>query len=225
MTVPTPPGPTWNPESQMYDYPSGQPSAPPHVGQPYTGHPEPQGPRKIWPARHPVWTGIGALAVLALAGGIIGSSGSTSNPRTDVAAVPSASPEPRITATESADGVQETTPPPPELTSAPAPKPKAWHTVATLGGSANKRGAAFALHGGQARLSYTARDISGLGSVLVLVYVVEEGSSLAADGGFPEVTVTQPGPGSTELANPPGRYYLEVNTAGTRWTVTVQELS
>lgn len=125
---------------------------------------------------------------------------------------------------QAADGQQETTPPPPELTSAPAPKPKAWHTVATLTGSANKRGAAFALHG-RARLSYTARDASGLGSVLVAVYVMEEGTSLAADGGFPEVTVTTPGPGSTELANPPGRYYLEVNGANARWTVTVQELS
>lgn len=223
MTVPTPPGPTWNPESQMYDYPSGQPSAPPHIGQPYTGHPEPRKPRKprrIWP-----WIGLAILGVILGVIGIVAVSSSTSNPRTDVAAVPSTSPELRITATESADGIQETTPPPPVLTSAPAAKPKAWHTVATLGGSANKRGAAFALHGGQARLSYTARDISGLGSVLVLVYVMEEGSSLAADGGFPEVTVTQPGPGSTELANRPGRYYLEVNTAGARWTVTVQELS
>lgn len=132
MTNPTPPGPTWNPEQQMYDYPSGQPSAPPehvfaeqdgrgpwiheaapHVGQPYPGHPAPSQPRKSWPARHKVLTSLGVLGILAIAGGIAGSSGSSSNPRTDVAAVPSASPEPEITATESADGVQETTPPPP----------------------------------------------------------------------------------------------------------------
>lgn len=224
MTNPTPPGPTWNPEQQMYDYPSGQPSAPPpHVGQPYPGQPAPQKPRKIWPARHPVWTSLGILGVIGL--GIVAVSGGGSPATPSVAASPSATPAITATNPPGADGEQETTPPPPVLSKAPAAKPKAWHTVATLGGTANKRGPAFTLHGGQARLSYTARDTSGIGSVLVAVYVMEKGTSLAADGGFPEVTVTEPGPGSTELANPAGRYYLDISAANARWTVTVQELS
>jgi len=116
----------------------------------------------------------------------------------------------------------------PAATAAPAtttkPAPKHWTNVISVSGSSDKRTPAFTLHDGRARLRYTFTDSAGYGMVVGAVYVLAEGTSLAADGGIPEVMVSAPGSDSTELAQGPGRYYLDISAANARWTVTIQEL-
>lgn len=65
-------------------------------------------------------------------------------------------------------------------------------------------------------MRYTASD------GFFAVYIVQEGKSLDADGGFPEATCTQPCEDSTNLAVGKGRYYLEAS-ATTSYTVVVEE--
>lgn len=138
MTVPTPPGPTWNPESQMYDYPSGQPSAPPehvfamqdgrgpwiheavpHIGQPYAGFtPDPAPKRK---RRWPLILG-GSLAALVLLGGVGAAiSGGDKQGTAKTAPTPAVGTGDAPLPSYPADGEQETTPPPPNVTTSTGP--------------------------------------------------------------------------------------------------------
>ncbi|HEY5990540.1 MAG TPA: DUF732 domain-containing protein [Streptosporangiaceae bacterium] len=118
------------------------------------------------------------------------------------------------------------TPAPPTTAAPVATKsaPKHWTTVISVSGSSDKRTPAFTLHGDRARLRYTFTDSAGYGMVVGAIYVLDEGTSLAADGGIPEVMVTDPGTDSTELAQGEGRYYLDISAANAHWTVTIQEL-
>jgi hypothetical protein len=111
----------------------------------------------------------------------------------------------------------------PVTTAAPKPKPKHWTTVISVSGSSDKRTPLFTLHGGRTKLTYKITDTSGMGAVIVGIYVLDEGTSLQADGGIPEVMATEPGSDSTELQQGPGRYYLDVSAANAHWTVTIQE--
>lgn len=104
-----------------------------------------------------------------------------------------------------------------------APAPKHWVTVAKLSGTGNKRGTSFHLNGGDARLTYSVRDTSGFNAAVMSVYVVAKGDSLEKSGGFPEVMADHPGKDSTQLAKDEGDYYLDVQAANAKWSVTVQE--
>lgn len=176
------------------------------------------GKKRGWVARHKFWTALAAVGVLAAIGTVAGG-GDDPAPKV---ALPAAS-----DAGQTGLGTPGPQPTIPSVAPAPVPpvvqKPavKAWHRVTVLSGSGNKRGPLFTVGQNRTRLTYTvkANDFA-----LVSVYVMEEGTSLAQDGGFPEVTVTDPGTDSTELAGGPGRYYLDVSAANARWTVTVEEL-
>jgi cell division protein FtsB len=106
-----------------------------------------------------------------------------------------------------------------ELVVAKKPSP-GWKTILTFSGTSNKRSDIFELTGAKARLNYT---VKGGNWATFSVYVVEEGRSLEKEGGFPEVMTTGPTSDSTFLVNDPGRYYLDVNSANARWTITIQE--
>lgn len=59
---------------------------------------------------------------------------------------------------------------------------------------------------------------------LCAIYVVDEGSSLEKDGGFPEVMASEPGSDETALVKDAGKYYLDVSAANSQWTVTIEQL-
>jgi type II secretory pathway pseudopilin PulG len=103
-------------------------------------------------------------------------------------------------------------------TTAPAPT---WQTVINVTANTDKRTEPFYLGSGQKKLLY---NVTGDSSLVCLIYIVKEGESLDVQGGFPEVTVSSPGPGETVLVNEPGNYYLDVKAANCSWQVTIQEL-
>ena len=106
-----------------------------------------------------------------------------------------------------------TTKPPATTTAA-----KRFVEVARLEGTSQKRGEVFELSGANARLRYESQ------AGFFAVYVMDEGSSLQEDGGFPEVTCSSPCTDETQLAKDEGRYYLEVSASGGAWTVIVEEM-
>lgn len=130
---------------------------------------------------------------------------------------------PAETAQPPAAGQAQASGRPAEQTSEQPKTPKRWTTVATLNGTGNKRGGAFHLGDGDARLVYTVKDTSGMGAMTLAVYIIGKGDSLEQSGGFPEVMADQAGKDTTRLAKDPGDYYLDVQAANARWTVTVQQ--
>jgi len=102
-------------------------------------------------------------------------------------------------------------------------KPKEWITVIEVSGSSDKRTDIFYLHGKKTKLIYTVKSTSPAGP-LVGIYVLPEGHSLEEKGGgFPEVTVSEPGTDSTFLVKKAGNYYLDITSANATWTVKIEE--
>lgn len=97
---------------------------------------------------------------------------------------------------------------------------KQWTNVITLSGNSEKRSQVFELIGGQTKLSYT---VSKSSMPVCTIYVLEEGTSLEKDGGFPEVSIDKAGSDSTFLTKEAGRYYLDVKAANCNWIVTIEE--
>jgi hypothetical protein len=99
--------------------------------------------------------------------------------------------------------------------------PKSWKTVMTLSGNANKRSGLSALGAADTRMRY----VCGSGQfTLCGIYVMQEGTSLEKDGGFPEVTADKPGSGETLLVKDAGKYYLDVASSNSNWTVKIEQL-
>lgn len=98
---------------------------------------------------------------------------------------------------------------------------KTWQTVSTLSGDSNRRGESFTLLGGDQQLVY---KVTGTDPVLCAIYIMAKGTSLASDGGVPEVMVDKTESSDTQLVEDPGDYYLDVSAANCQWTVDVQEL-
>ncbi|WP_313407655.1 hypothetical protein [Aeromicrobium sp.] len=106
---------------------------------------------------------------------------------------------------------------------APAPKPK-WKTVAKISGSADKQSDTIKLTGGKVRVVYDFKDTSGMDMIVGAIYVLDEGTDLMEEGGFPEVTVSESGKGETILRKGSGEYYVKVTAANAEYTVTLQEM-
>jgi hypothetical protein len=103
----------------------------------------------------------------------------------------------------------------------PEPEPEAkWETVASLEGNTSKAGPDFPLHGCEARLKYT---VDGGASIIVAFYVLESGTQLMQDGGFPVATPTESGASETTLRLDEGDYFIQVEAANADWTAAVQE--
>jgi hypothetical protein len=99
-------------------------------------------------------------------------------------------------------------------------KPKEWTKVIEVSGNSNKRTDTFTLYGGKTKLTY---NVKGTTAVIVSIYVLPEGHSLQEQGGFPEVTVTEPGTDTTFLTKKAGNYYLDISSANASWTVKIEE--
>jgi len=108
-----------------------------------------------------------------------------------------------------------------------ASKPSQWILVASLSGDADKTGGVFSLQGGEQRLEY---DIASTGvteygdMAMAGIYVMDAGTDLNTDGGFPEVAPDGGGADSTMMYRPAGDYYIAVNSANCNWAVNVYEL-
>ncbi len=176
--------------------------------QPYYGPPPPAPPQPPRKRRVGLWivAAIIGLIVLCLVGGmVIALTGGIEEPTT--------APAPTE---EAVSPTQEAKPSPTK----PEAAPKKWVTVTTLSGNASKQGAPFKLSGGRTRLVY---DVKGGEAIIVAVYLLEEGTNLQEEGGFPEVTIDRAGKDSTEVSKPAGNYFLKVEAANAQWTITVQE--
>ncbi|MBE0448228.1 MAG: hypothetical protein IBX64_09055 [Actinobacteria bacterium] len=107
----------------------------------------------------------------------------------------------------------------PATTTTTQAKPKEWVKVFEFSGKGKKRSDLFELTGGRAKLSY---NITG-SSAMCYVYILDEGDSLEASGGFPELSISEAGSDSTFLTKKAGKYYLDVNSGNCSWTLTVEE--
>lgn len=198
------PSPPAGPPQQAWPGNPQNTGATPHYATGYTPQP-PRRPRtgKILLAV------IGGVLALCLCGGIVavlasGDDEDTSTAAGDMATSAAAQPDAAVAAGGKTSKAAE----------------KKWVTVAELTGTGNKRGATFHLGGVQTRLTYT---VKGGQFATAVIYVLEKGTSLEKDGGFPEVTADGGAKDTTELVKDKGDYYLDVKAANATWTVTVQE--
>ena len=100
------------------------------------------------------------------------------------------------------------------------PTIKQWTSVIELKGNATKSSDTFKLTGGKVKVTY---NFTGNTAVVGAIYVLKEGTDLMKDGGIPEVMVSQSGQDSTIIRKSAGEYYLQVSTANSSYTVTLEE--
>ena len=98
-----------------------------------------------------------------------------------------------------------------------------WQTVYDVSGSeAAKITPAFALGDGEKRILYNYAPIDNYSGVFA-AYVMEEGTSLDANGGSPDAQPQVAGAGETRLIRDAGMYHIEIIGPNCSWQVTVQE--
>lgn len=95
-----------------------------------------------------------------------------------------------------------------------------WTQVAKYSGSSRKVTTAFALSGGEARLTYS---VSGSRPYLSC-FVVPDGQEVDRPGSELAVETKNPGSDATRLMMDSGRYYLYVIAYGCEWTIQIEEL-
>lgn len=91
-----------------------------------------------------------------------------------------------------------------------------WVEVTRLSGNSEKQGDTFSLSG-RARLRYESK------ALIFAVYVMEEGTTLTEDGGFPEVSCPAACSDETNLRQT-GDFYLAVKASGGDWSVVIEAL-
>lgn len=99
-------------------------------------------------------------------------------------------------------------------------KPKEWQKVVEMTTNANKQGETFYLEGGQQKVIYTT---TGGSMTLCSIYVMDEGSSLDENGGFPVVMVDGASSDETMMRKGRGAYYLDVKAVNGTCSVEIQE--
>jgi hypothetical protein len=105
-------------------------------------------------------------------------------------------------------------------TSSEPAKAKQWTEVFTVKGSGLKKTASFTLSGAKARVKYkyTTGDMG-----IFSFYVVPEGEDIMKTGGIPDVMIQQSETSETYITKDAGTYYLNINSSGGSWTITVEE--
>lgn len=99
-------------------------------------------------------------------------------------------------------------------------KVKQWTAVFKVKGSGLKKTASFTLSGAKARVKYKySTGIMGIFSF----YVVPEGEDIMKTGGIPDVIIQQSEASETYITKEAGTYYLNINSSGGSWTITVEE--
>jgi len=100
-------------------------------------------------------------------------------------------------------------------------KEKEWISVFKTNASSDKQTESFNLEGGQQKVIY---QTTGNQYTLCAVYVMEEGTSIDTDGGFPVVMIDEPKSDETMMRKSSGEYYLDLKVANGSCSVEVQEL-
>ena len=97
---------------------------------------------------------------------------------------------------------------------------KQWTEIFKFKGNGMKKSASFTLAGGKARIKYkfTAGDMG-----IFSFYVVPEGNDVMKTGGIPDVMIQQSETSETYITEDAGNYYLNVNSSGGNWTISVEE--
>ena len=105
-------------------------------------------------------------------------------------------------------------------TSSEAINTKQWTEIFKFKGNGMKKSASFTLAGGKARIKYkfTAGDMG-----IFSFYVVPEGNDVMKTGGIPDVMIQQSETSETYITEDAGNYYLNVNSSGGNWTISVEE--
>jgi hypothetical protein len=86
---------------------------------------------------------------------------------------------------------------------------KEYVSVMNMKTSSNKNSDTFNLSGGKQKLTYKSTGQY----VVCSIYVLDEGSDLQAEGGFPIVMVAKAESGETILRKKAGQYYIAVNAS------------
>lgn len=97
---------------------------------------------------------------------------------------------------------------------------KEWVKVTEMNASSNKQSSTFTLEGGQQRIDYT---VTGGQFSLCSVYVVDEGSSLSEQGGFPVVMIDSAKTDETMMRKSAGEYYFDLQVANADCMVELYE--
>ncbi len=97
---------------------------------------------------------------------------------------------------------------------------KEWVKVTELTAGSNKQSETFTLEGGQQKIKYT---VTGGQFSVCSVYVVDEGSSLTEDGGFPVVMINEAKTDETMMRKGSGDYYFDLQVANADCKVELYE--
>lgn len=100
-------------------------------------------------------------------------------------------------------------------------KEKEWVSIFKTDASSDKQTESFNLEGGQQKVIY---QTTGNQYTLCAVYVMEEGTSIDKDGGFPVVMIDEPKSDETMMRKSSGEYYLDLKVANGSCSIEVQEL-
>ena len=104
----------------------------------------------------------------------------------------------------------------------PTPEPEEqWEEVINISSSADKQTDTFSLEGGKQKIIY---NTTGGDMTMCYIYVMNEGTSLDQEGGFPEVSVMGSESNETMMRKDKGNYYLDMNVVNGNCDVTIQEL-
>jgi len=97
--------------------------------------------------------------------------------------------------------------------------PKTYQSVISLQTTSTKNSDSFALDGGKQKLTYTIEK-KPFGSCSI--YLLDEGTDLQVDGGFPVVLLAEES-GETVLRKRSGNYYLSVQSTNTSCSIELEE--
>lgn len=108
----------------------------------------------------------------------------------------------------------------------PAKSAGTFRVVYQQSGNTDYRSGIVQLGPGEKVLKYEVTAAIYEGHPLVptwAIYVMQNGTSLDVEGGSPEITAMQAGPGETHLEQREGMYYVDVKAINCVWTVTIEE--
>lgn len=102
----------------------------------------------------------------------------------------------------------------------PAPAETGWRVVKRWTGSGIKQTEKFEVTSNEWRVSWSATAAGKLQGLLVITVYDEKGEVAAF-----AANQQGPGAGNSYIHAGPGRYYLDINSFGLDWTITVEEPS
>jgi len=96
---------------------------------------------------------------------------------------------------------------------------KEYQDVISLNTTSNRNSDTFTLEGGKQKLTYTMETKQ---FAMCNIYLLDEGTDLQSDGGFPVVTMAQES-GETILRKRSGNYYISIQANNTNCSVSLEE--